>query len=171
MVTHLLLLKNETARKKLDRVSAALCTSLLRYSKDIRADKAFLDAGQSNRKIQNNDLAYIFFNRYIDLYDAIEDPENNGISDNTDFEDTDIPSPYEISLPEKNLLSAGERDEIRDWVLEINMDGSEKNLPCRQCEYCSFEGLYEASLSCGQCNSVWEPCIVSGYPLVKANTI
>jgi hypothetical protein len=32
--------------------------------------------------INANDFAYIFFNRYIDLYDAIEDPENNGISDN-----------------------------------------------------------------------------------------
>jgi len=63
------------------------------------------------------DLAFIFYNRYIDLYDAIEDPDNNGINDNTDFEETDIPSPYDISLPEKNLMSAGDRDKIRDWVL------------------------------------------------------
>lgn len=105
MVTHLILLKGETGRKNLHKVNAALCTSLLRYTKDVRADKAFLDAGNATKQIGANDLAYIFFNRYIDLYDAIEDPENNGISDNTDFEDTDIPSPYEISLPEKNLLS------------------------------------------------------------------
>jgi len=82
MITHLILLKNETQRKSLNKVSAALCTSLLRYSKDIRADKAFLDAGNANKMINANDFAYIFFNRYIDLYDAIEDPENNGISDN-----------------------------------------------------------------------------------------
>lgn len=171
MITHLILLKNETQRKSLNKVSAALCTSLLRYSKDIRADKAFLDAGNANKMINANDYAYIFFNRYIDLYDAIEDPENNGISDNQDFEETDIPSPYEISLPEKNLLSVTERDEIRDWVLETNMDGSEKSLPTRTCEYCQYQGLYEASLSCPQCNSSWEPCIVSGYPLVKSQTI
>jgi len=104
----------------------------------VRADKAFLDAGNATKQVGANDFAYIFFNRYIDLYDAIEDPENNGISDNTDFEETDIPSPYEISLPEKNLLSSQERDEIRDWVLEINMDGSEKVLPTRTCEYCGY---------------------------------
>jgi intraflagellar transport protein 172 len=171
MVVHLLLLKGECGRKNLPRVASALATSLLRYTKDIRADQAFLDAGNATRKSGANDMAYIFFNRYIDLYDAIEDPENNGISDNQDFEDTDIPSPYEIALPEKNLLSATERDEIRDWVLEVNMDGTEKSLPTRCCEYCQFDGLYEASLHCPQCNSGWEPCIVSGYPLVKANSI
>jgi intraflagellar transport protein 172 len=69
-------------------------------------------------------MAFIFFNRYIDLYDAIEDPDANTIQENTDFENSDIPSPYEISLPEKNLMPSHERDRIRDWVLEINMDGN-----------------------------------------------
>lgn len=87
MVTHLLLLKTEAQRNKLDRVSAKLCTSLLRYCKEIRSDKAFYDAGEANRKFKQYDMAYIFFNRYIDLYDAIEDPDNNGISDNTNFDD------------------------------------------------------------------------------------
>ena len=98
MVTHLLLLKTEAQRNKLDRVSAKLCTSLLRYCKEIRSDKAFYDAGEANRKFKQYDMAYIFFNRYIDLYDAIEDPDNNGISDNTNFDETDIPSPYDIAL-------------------------------------------------------------------------
>ena len=114
-------------------------------------------------------MAFIFLNRYIDLYDAIEDPDNNGISNNDDFEETDIPSPYEISLPEKNLLTPQERDRIRDWVLEINMDGNVgQALPTRTCENCRYEGLYEASLSCPQCKCQWEPCIISGYPLVKS---
>ena len=106
MITHLLLLKSECQRLKLDRVTAKLCTSLLRYCKEIRADKAFLEAGESNKKMKQYDLAFIFYNRYIDLYDAIEDPDTNGINDNTDFEETDIPSPYDITLPEKNLMSA-----------------------------------------------------------------
>lgn len=172
MVTHLLLLKGEAARNNLDRVSAKLCTSLLRYCKDIRADKAFYDAGEANRKLNQNDAAFIFFNRYIDLYDAIEDPENNGISENTDFEGTDIPSPYDISLPEKNLLSEAERDQIRDWVLQINMDGGISNsLPTRVCEYCQFDQLYDAALSCQQCKSTWEPCVITGYPLIKSQSI
>lgn len=117
MVTHLLLLKGESTRQRLDRVNAKLCTSLLRYSQLIRADKAFHDAGEANKKVQSYDMAFIFLNRYIDLYDAIEDPDNNAITDNTDFEGTDIPSPYDISLPEKNLMNEIDRDKIRDWVL------------------------------------------------------
>lgn len=168
MVTHLLLLKDEVQKNRLDKCFAKLSTSLLRYCRDVRADKAFLDAGEANRKINNNDMAVIFLNRYIDLYDAIEDPENNGITENTEFENTDIPSPYDISLPEKNVISADARQQILDWVLEVNMDGNVgQNLPCRQCEYCNYDGLYEAALHCPQCNSKWEPCIVTGYPLVK----
>lgn len=96
----------------------------MRYCKEIRPDKAFYEAGEANRKAGNNEMAYIFLNRYIDLYDAIVDPDNNGITDNSEFEDTDIPSPYDIVLPEKNFLSENERNKIRDWVLQINMDGS-----------------------------------------------
>ena len=51
MVTHLLLLKGECVRNNLHSVNAKLCTSQLRYCKDIRADKAFLDAGDANRKV------------------------------------------------------------------------------------------------------------------------
>ena len=51
MVTHLLLLKGQCARNNLGRCQAKLCTSLLRYCKDIRADKAFLDAGNANRAV------------------------------------------------------------------------------------------------------------------------
>lgn len=110
MVTHLLLLKGECTKNNLHNVNAKLCTSLLRYCKDIRADKAFLDAGDANRKVNSNEMAFIFFNRYIDLWDAIQDPDGNMIQENTDFEGTDIPVPYEIPLPEKNLLSENERD-------------------------------------------------------------
>ena len=117
-------------------------------------------------------MAFIFFNRYIDLYDAIEDPDGNGISNNDDFEETDIPSPYENLLPEKNVITPQERDKSRGWVLEINKDGNVgQALPTRTCENCRYDGLYEASLGCPSCKCSWEPCIVSGYPLVKSSTI
>ena len=171
-VTHLLLLKDEVKKQGCHKVSAKLCTSLLRYCKEIRADKAFLDAGEANRKIGNNDMAVIFLNRYIDLHDAIEDPVANGITENAEFESTDIPSPYDISLPETNLMSADKRQEILDWVLEVNMDGSlGQALPTRTCEFCNNPDLYEASLQCPGCNSRWEPCCVTGYPLVKTMSI
>jgi len=172
MVTHLLLLKTEAQKHRLDRVVAKISTSLLRYCKEIRSDKAFYDAGEANKKIGSNDMAFIFLNRYIDLYDAIEDPENNGITDNAEFEETDIPSPYDIALPEKNFMDAAQRDKIRDWVLQINMDGNIGGaLPTRVCEKCGYDGLYDASCQCPHCKTQWEPCIVTGYPLIKSQSI
>jgi intraflagellar transport protein 172 len=109
-ITHLLAMKTEVQKLGLKNVMAKLTTSLLRYTKDIRADKAFYDAGTACRNAGLNDLAYMFFNRYIDLYDAIDDPDNAGGIDNTEFEHTDIPSPFEIPLPEKNIISPEERD-------------------------------------------------------------
>ena len=134
LITHFLLLKSECSKNNLTRVLAKLCTSLLRYTKEIRADKAFLDAGEANRREGINNMAFMFFNRYLDLYEAIEDPDSGGINDNSDFELTDLPSPQDIPLPEKNLISADERDNIRDWVLNMNMSGNnDKSLATRNC--------------------------------------
>jgi len=52
---------------------------LLRYTKEVRADKAFLDAGEANKREGINNMAFMFFNRYLDLYEAIEDPDSGGI--------------------------------------------------------------------------------------------
>lgn len=52
------------------------------------------------------------------------------------------------------------------------MDGNVgQALPTRTCEKCNYEGLYEASLACPRCKCTWEPCIVSGYPLLKSQSI
>ena len=151
VITHLLTMKSECTKHKLGSVLAKLTSCLLRYTKEIRADKAYFDAGSSCRKAGLNDSAQIFFNRYIDLYDAIDDPDNAGGIDNSEFEHTDIPSPFEIPLPEKNIIRTDERDQIRDWVLEINQDVSVgKSLPNRRCEHCGAE-IYECALSCSNC--------------------
>ncbi len=170
LITHFMLLKSECARNNLTRVLAKLCTSLLRYTKEIRADKAFLDAGEANRREGIDNMAFMFFNRYIDLYDAIEDPEGAGITDNSDFQDTDIPSPFEIPLAEKNLISAEERDNIRDWVLNMGMSNQGFALNKRYCEQCDNQ-IYEGSLTCNVCRCGWEPCIITGYPLIKTQAI
>lgn len=117
-------MKSDCQKHGLQNVLAKLSACLLRYTKEIRADKAYHDAGNACRAAGLNNAAFIYFNRYIDLYDVIDDPDNAGGLDNTAFENTDIPSPFEIPLPEKNIINPAERDQIRDWVLEANMDGS-----------------------------------------------
>ena len=135
MINHFLLLKFDCQKNKIPAVLSKICTSLLRYTKEIRADKAFYDAGEANKNNGQYNMAFIFFNRYLDLFDAIDDPDGAGISDNQDFEGTDIPSPYEIPLPEKNFLSMQDRDMVRDWVLQMNMeDDAKKGLNRKPCE-------------------------------------
>jgi intraflagellar transport protein 172 len=171
VITHLQTMKSECGKHGLERVLAKLTSCLLRYTREIRADKAYYDAGAACRAAGLNDSAFIYFNRYIDLYDAIDDPDNAGGIDNSEFEHTDIPSPFEIPLPEKNIIRPDERDLIRDWVLEVNMDGSVgPSLPTRRCEHCG-QSIYECALRCNNCQAQWEPCIITGLPLVKSNAV
>lgn len=60
----------------------------------------------------------MFLNRYLDVYEVVEDPDSASI-DNNDFAGTDIPSPYDVPLPEKNLVSEQEREKIKEWVLQV----------------------------------------------------
>ena len=59
----------------------------------------------------------MLLNRYLDIYEVIEDPDNNNLSDNSDFTHTDIPSPFDVPLPEKNIVNSKEIEKIRDWLL------------------------------------------------------
>lgn len=42
-------MKFDSQKNKIPAVFAKVCTSLLRYTKEVRADKAFYDAGDANR--------------------------------------------------------------------------------------------------------------------------
>ena len=65
-------------------------------------------------------------NRYLDIYEVIEDPEQNNIPQDDDLSHTDIPSPFDVDLPEKNIIAQKEKDEIKDLLLNV----SQKKLLC-----------------------------------------
>jgi intraflagellar transport protein 172 len=46
-------------------------------------------------------MAFVFFNRFLDLSEAIEEGSTDMI-DNSDFADTDIP--FEVPLPEQPYM-------------------------------------------------------------------
>lgn len=46
----------------------------------------------------------------------------------------------------------------------------DKTLSTRNCEQCGNE-VYEASLHCPHCRATHEPCIITGYPLVRSQMI
>ena len=80
---------------------AKLSTSLLRYTDIIPADKAFYEAGMHCKSVGWENMAFVFFNRFLDLSEAIEEGSTDMI-DNSDFTDTDIP--FEVPLPEQPYM-------------------------------------------------------------------
>lgn len=49
----------------------------------------------------------MLLNRFLDIFEVIEEPDNNNnnLNDNSDFITTDIPAPYDVALPESNIIT------------------------------------------------------------------
>merc|ERR1719326_1006022 len=114
-------LKRQPNSELAAKTSVAMC----RYCTEVPVDRVFYEAGLHCKNAGMINMAFFFLNRYLDLADAIEDPENAAI-DNTDFLETDIPSPYDLDLPESSYVKEDQVEEIRDVVLGWSMDQSVK---------------------------------------------
>ena len=99
--------------KTLEEISTKITVALLRHSDIVPADKAFYDAGSACKNIGWENMAFVFLNRYLDLYEAIEE-RSLDLLDNTDFVDTDIP--FEIPLPDSPHLRLSNIYEARMCV-------------------------------------------------------
>jgi intraflagellar transport protein 172 len=149
---------------------AKISISACRYCTEFPVDRAFYEAGMDCKSANMINMAFFFFNRFLDIADAIEDPEGAGI-DNTDFNDTDIPSPYDLDLPETPHIEGPQVEEIRDWVLGWSMDQSvQQQMDVRPCDKCKVE-IYTATLICPKCSCQHDPCAVSGYPVLKRTRV
>ena len=169
-ITHLAALKCVCDEKDLKGLAAKIATSLLRYTMDIPVDKAFYDAGQAQKDEHNFGVAFVFLNRFVDLTDAMSDPDSPDI-DNSDFLETDIPNPTRVPIPEAQYYSQELKDEAREWVLEKAMSNDmNPQLPSRSCEKCSKQ-TYEAAIECHSCHHQSTPCIVTGYPITKKEKV
>ncbi|GAB9470746.1 hypothetical protein Gpo141_00007983 [Globisporangium polare] len=171
LVAHFFVVKSQAAAAGLDDVAAKISMSLLRFIGLLPADKMFFLAGAAARQKKWFSPAFVFFNRYLDLCEAIDDGDASNL-DNTDFLGTDIPTPLEFSLPDAQYLSdESAREEIRDWVLTISMDQQvQEKLPERACGQCKAM-IYEATLACAECKVKSEPCIITGFPVGAKTTV
>merc|ERR1719428_1133753 len=148
------------------KISVALC----RYCTEFPVDRAFYEAGIDCMNAGNINMAFFFLNRYLDIADAIEDPEGAAI-DGSDFLETDIPSPYDLDLPEVHFSSEAQVEDIRDWVLGWSMDANvQQKMDTRQCDSCKAD-IYAGTLVCPKCNCKHEPCVVTGYPVLKRSRV
>ncbi|KAM9354646.1 intraflagellar transport protein 172 homolog isoform 1-T1 [Pholidichthys leucotaenia] len=145
--------------EQLVSIAAKLSVSLLRHTELIPADKAFYEAGLACRAVGWENMAFIFFNHFLDLCDAIDEGSLDSV-DHTDFLDTDIP--FEVPVPTKLCVSDAQREQIRDWVLTVSIDQRlEQVLPRDE------RNTYEASLVATHTGLRSLPCILTGYPVLR----
>jgi len=111
---------DEKGRKEL---GALLSISLLKDCGPVAWDKAYLVAGRKCEAQRWNNLAYMFYSRYLDLIEAI-DENDSSMLDNTDFMDTDLPSPYNMKIPAPDRVYSDKEveEEIREKTLSWAMD-------------------------------------------------
>ncbi|DBA03525.1 TPA: hypothetical protein N0F65_011426 [Lagenidium giganteum] len=171
LVSHYFALHHQAKTAGLDDLAAKISLSLLRFIGLLPADKMFYLAGAAARQKKWLSPAFVCFNRYLDLCEAIEDGDASGL-DNTDFLGTDIPSPTEFACPEAQYVpDESAREEIRDWVLTISMDQQvQEKLPEKPCGQCKAS-IYEATLQCPECKTKSEACIISGFPVAAKTTV
>jgi len=143
--------------------------SLVRYIDITSLDKPFLEAGQACKQTGDDDTAFVLLNRYIDIFYVIDDPSSNNIEEVEEFKITDIPSLYNLHLPPKNMIEEDEKEQISKWVLKKSVDrGDGIYLPRCKCPNCSRE-IYEGCLKCPFCETMFEPCVLTGYPTYMKN--
>lgn len=167
---HLTAVANRSRQAGLHELAAKQLTALLRFAGIVPADKAFLEAGMAWKEAGRLNMAFVMLNRYLDLSDALDEPDSSAaVLENADFAATDVP--YDFRLPQRPYADEDKREEARNFVLEVSMDAAvEQQLSTRPCDRCGAP-CYEANLSCPSCKHRWEPCCVSGYPVLPAQRI
>ncbi|KAJ3290304.1 hypothetical protein HK104_006864 [Borealophlyctis nickersoniae] len=167
-IAHLITLRNYCAKKRdLGYFAAKQSIALLRYTREIPVDRAFYEAGKFAKARKNaagmNNMAFVCWNRYLDVSEAIEEGDASML-ENADFEGSDVP--FDVDLPAENMPEA-KREEVRDWVLQVSLDQKvNQEVDRRDCEDCGTK-IYDASLECGNCQAKAEPCVVTGYPVLR----
>ncbi len=144
-------------QSELKDTAARLSVTMLRHSDVLPADKAFYEAGSAARDAGWEGTAFVLFNRFLDLCEAIEEKVPDML-DHSDLVDTDIPA--EVPLPEEPSLSMAERESVKEWVLAISMDQRvQPTLPL------DARGVFEGSLL-DRSGQAAPACIITGYPVL-----
>ncbi len=175
-IEHLLMATHYSARleeciqhgsnnKDCNDIAVRMAITLLRYVDIVPADKAFYQAGILCRKIGEENLAFLLLNRYVDLTEAIEE-RDTGIIDNSDFvHATAIPLITDNILPKvQYLLNDSEREDIREWALNVCVGGKvDKMFPkADEASGTIYAGFFASSLP---------TCIVTGYPVMERDLV
>ena len=140
LATHLIHFKGVFTKKNLPELAAKVSISLVRYVDLTTVDQPFLDAGQAALKLKWEDIAFNYLNRYLDVYECIDDQNLNSIDTNDVMEATDIPKLNNLRMPAENSLDIDKKTKIRDWCLKVSYDkGDVIPLPTIKCSSCGTQ--------------------------------
>ena len=132
-----------------------LCLSVLSYGDIIKLDLALLDAGLICRELGLKGNAFILLNRYLDIYEVIED-NSNKLDEEAELKDTEIPQ-VDVYMSESNIINAQTKKESHEWIVKANIDKSFENTlnrkPCLKCNKNIFESRIGANEQCPWCKS------------------
>lgn len=163
-ISHLMLIKNVLAGipSALDLLTNT-CISLLRYTDIITSDKAYYDAGYYCQQTNRDSEAFVFWNHYLDICDAIEDNNTDNL-EHTDLIHTDFPQ--DITLPTKLSMSQEQHEQVKNWVLAVSVD---RNRNATQGLPTDSRGVYIGSLSSlnEETTETCVPCIITGWPIIN----
>ncbi|EAX94453.1 selective LIM binding factor, putative [Trichomonas vaginalis G3] len=161
---HLLCMRNTLMQLGMSDLASKASVSILRYSDIVPADYLFYKAGESMEKENNLDAALVFYNRFIDIADALSSGQNN--IDQTAFTQTDIPK--NLCLRKELSVSQDIADRISQWALDQTVNGKvDGKVPMDTCPKCHRQ-MYAAGLVCNSCRSSFDFCHITGYPVINS---
>ena len=162
---HLLCQQATCEKLGLQELSMKASIAMVRYSDLLPADFLAYRAGQVCKSLGKPECALVYYNRFVDIAEAIKSGNSAGGIDHEKFEKTDVPR--EVCLRKKLCVSNSVAEHVNDWVLEQSISGDlEPKLPMAPCKKCGRQ-IYAASLSCPYCNSAFDFCHITGYPVLN----
>lgn len=118
-ISHLIAAQAVAAARGAAAASKRLALSMLRYLREVPADRCFYEAGMACRAQADLNTGFVLLNRYLDITEAVEEHEPSSTSlDNSDFaQSPEIP--FDFPLPQTQFLDETGREKVRDLALEL----------------------------------------------------
>lgn len=169
-VSHLIQIQGLYKKHGIKMLYVLSTLSLARFADVLSIDKPFYEAGMVLKETGNEIQAFMFLNRYLDIYDYIEDPQNNYLEENEEFKKTDFPALDKQHVPAQNMIGEDERTQIRDWLLQVSIKRStDLKLETKNCMNCS-QRIYFNNVECPFCNHKVDACYLTGSPIETSDS-
>lgn len=162
---HLLCQRAACLKYGLTEQAARAALSNLRYCDVIPADFVFCKAGEIMEKLGKTETAIALYTTFSEICHVVAsgDLSNHAQIDHTKYDRTDIPTEFYLR---PNLgVSEDAAQRVNDWVIEKTLDDEyTPSLPMAPCLKCGRQ-IYAASLACPYCQTTFEFCSITGFPV------